>query len=105
MTQQPNREQRRALERATRATRAAGGDPAVAAELDELRRVRTGSYALMQVLVTRMVKEMGDTEEKVIHIARSEWKALPPLEKLKVKVDPATDDVKLWIEYTEPPAG
>jgi hypothetical protein len=86
-----NREQPRALERATRATKAADGDPAAAAELDQLRRVRTGSYALMQVLVSRM----GGGP---IEIPRGEWMALPPDEKLKVKVDQATNDVTLYIE-------
>lgn len=94
MTQQMSRQQRRALERATAKMKAAGGDPATAAELDELRRVRTGSYALMQVLVSRM----GGTEAKPIEIARGEWQTLPPLETLKVKVDPTTNDVKLYIE-------
>lgn len=86
-----NRQQRRALERATTATQAAGGDPAVAAELANLRAVQTGSYALMHVLVARL----GGGP---IDIPRAEWKALPPLEKLKVKADPETSDVRLWIE-------
>jgi hypothetical protein len=82
---------RAALRSATRATRAAGGDPAMAAELDALRRVRTGSYALMQVLVTRMGGGPVD-------IPRGEWQALPPKERLKVKVDPESSDVQMWIE-------
>ena len=99
-----NRQQRRALERATAATRQAGGDPAVADELEKLRRVRQGSYALMQVLVTRMVDALPDTEEKRIHITRAEWQALPPLEVLKVSIDPATEDATLWIERKALPA-
>ena len=86
-----NRQQRRALQRATAATQAAGGDPAVAAELDQLRRVRTGSYALMQVLMSRL----GGGP---IEIPRAEWKALPPNQRLKVQVDPTTHDVRMWIE-------
>lgn len=67
-----NREDRRAAQRrATQATRAADGNPAVAAELDALRNVRTGSYALMQALVARMGGGPLD-------IPRGEWKALPP---------------------------
>ena len=89
-----NREQRRTLKRATHSTKAAGGDPAVAAELDQLRRVRTGSYALMQVLIAKL----GGGP---IEIPRAEWKALPPNEKLKVQVDPTTHDVRLWIEQGE----
>lgn len=86
-----NRQQRRALDRATRSTQAAGGSPAVAEELERLRAVRTGSYALMHVLVSRL----GGGP---IDIARGEWKALPPGMRLKVKRDPDTDDVRLWIE-------
>ena len=86
-----NRQDRRALQRATHATKAAGGDPAVAAELESLRRVRNGTYALMQVLVTR-------AGGGPIDIPRADWVALPPREKLKVKVDPETNDVRLWIE-------
>lgn len=85
-----NREERRRLQKATRATKVAG-DPATAAELDELRRVRQGAYALMHVLVSRM----GGGP---IDIPRGEWQTLPPKEKLKVKVDPETNDVKLYIE-------
>ena len=89
-----NREERRALQRATTKTSAAGGDPATAAELDELRRVRAGAYALMHVLVRRM----DGTEAAPIKIARGEWQTLPPLERLKVKIDPATNDATLYIE-------
>ena len=98
MTQQLPRQQRRALERATAKTLHVGGDPAAAAELDELRRVRQGAYGLMHVLVSRM----GGTEAKPIEIARGEWQTLPPLETLKVKIDPATNDVKLYIEKQKP---
>lgn len=87
-----NREDRRAAQRrATQATRAAGGNPALAAEMEALRNVRTGSYALMHALVARM----GGGP---IEVPRGEWKALPPNERLKVKVDPDTHDVRLWIE-------
>jgi hypothetical protein len=85
-----NREQRRALERATNATRAAG-TPAAAAEIEALRQVRTGSYALMHVLVSRL----GGGP---IDIPRAEWKALPPRERLRLQVDPDTNDARLWIE-------
>lgn len=93
-----NRESRRALERATRATRVAG-DPSTAAELDQLRRTRTGAYALMHVLVSRL----GGTEAAPVEIPRGEWQTLPPLERLKVKIDPATNDARLYIEYAAPP--
>lgn len=86
-----NREQRRALERATRSTRGVGGDLTTAAEIDELRRVRTGSYALIHALVNRL----GGGP---IEIPRAEWKALPPNQKLGVRVDPTTHDVTLYIE-------
>ena len=81
--------------RAIDATEAAGGDPGVAAELDSLRRQRAGAYALTHVLVSRL----GGGP---IEISRAEWKSLPPTEKLKVDVDPATHDVKLYIERIEP---
>ena len=85
-----NRATRRALERATQSTRAAGGDPAVAAELDQLRRLRQGTYALMFNLVERL----GGGP---IDIARGDWRALPPGRRLKVQVDPDTNDVRLFI--------
>ncbi len=85
-----NRADRRALERVTGQTRSAGGI-APAQELDELRRVRTGSYALMHALVSRM----GGGP---IEIPRGEWQALPPGETLKVVVDKDTNDVRLFIE-------
>ena len=87
-----NRQARREhLRRATRATQAAGGNPEVAAELERLRAVRQGAYALMHVLVSR-------AGGGPIEIPRGDWKALPPGEVLKVKVDPETDDATLWIE-------
>jgi hypothetical protein len=82
---------RAAQRRASQATRAAGGNPALAAELESLRSVRLGSYALMHALVARL----GGGP---IEVPRGEWKALPPNERLKVKVDPETHDVRLWIE-------
>lgn len=91
-----NREQRRAQERAIRRTQSAGGDVDIAAmqaELEHLRALRTGTYALMQVLVSRMVP-IG----LPIEIPRADWKALPPKQKLRVKVDPETNDVRLWVE-------
>lgn len=63
-------------------------------ELAELRAVRTGSYALMHVLVSRLGGGPVD-------IARGEWQALPPKERLKVQVDRDTNDVRLWIEKTD----
>ena len=90
-----NRADRRAMERAAARTKAAGSVEA-AAELDELRRVRAGTYALMQVLVSRA----GATEDAPIHVPRGDWMTLPPTEKLKVRVDPATNDVDLYIERT-----
>ena len=88
-----NRDQRRALQRATTRTQAAGSIDVAAmqAEIENLRALRTGTYALMQVLVSRM----GGGP---IDIPRADWKALPPKERLKVKVDPETNDVRLWIE-------
>lgn len=87
------RAERRALERATVATRAAGDDPQLAeavVELEALRALRTATYALMHVLVARL----GGGP---IEIPRGDWKALPPAERLKVQVDPSTNDVRLWI--------
>ena len=89
-----NREQKRALERAARKTKAAGGDPAVAEELEQLRAVRVGAYALMHVLVSKL----GGTEEEPIRIPRGDWQALPPKERLKVVIDPDTSDATLYIE-------
>lgn len=84
------RAETRALARATARTRAAGGDPAVAAELEQLRALRTATYALIHVLVRRLGG--GPLE-----IPRGDWRALPPGERLKVQLDPDTDDVRLWI--------
>ena len=90
-----NREQRRALERATTRTNGAGSVDiaAMQAEIENLRALRAGTYALMQVLVSRMVP-IG----LPIDIPRADWKALPPKERLKVEVDPDTNDVRLYIE-------
>ena len=91
-----NREQRRAQDRALPAAAnlvaQVRRDPVkAAAEIESLRNLRTGAYALMQVLVSR-------AGGGPIDIPRGEWKALPPGETLKVQVDPSSDDVKLWIE-------
>jgi hypothetical protein len=96
MNQQLPRDQRRSLERAARKASAAGGDPATAAELEQLRAVRTGAYALMHVLVSKL----GGSQEKPIQIPRGDWQALPPLERLKVIIDPETSDATLYIEKT-----
>ena len=95
-----NREARRAaLKNATGLVAEVRKDPVkAAAEIDELRRLRAGSYSLMHVLISRLVEQLPDTAEKVIRVARGEWQALPPREKLKVQVDPETNDVRLWIE-------
>ena len=91
-----DRANRRALARATAKTKAAGSVE-MAAELDELRRVRAGSYALMHALVNRI----GAPEDAPIHIPRGEWMTTPPGEKLKIKIDPATNDATLYIERTD----
>ena len=92
-----DRATKRSLARAAAKTQAAGSVE-TAAELDELRRIRRGTYALMQVLVSRA----GATEDAPIHVPRGDWMTLPPTEKLKVRVDPATNDVDLYIERVEP---
>ena len=91
-----DRAERDALARATEQTKEAGSIE-MAAELDTLRRTRAGSYALMHALVNRI----GAPEDAPIHIPRGEWMTTPPGEKLKIKIDPATNDAKVYIERSE----
>ena len=91
-----DRATRRSLARAAGKTKAAGSVEA-AAELEHLRRVQTGSYALMHALVNRI----GAPEDAPIHIPRGEWMTTPPGERLKVQIDPATNDATLYIERSE----
>lgn len=84
----------RSLKRAAARAVASNGDAASAARIAELENVRDGSYSLIRALVARL----GGSTDQPIEIPRAEWKAPPPSERLRLEIDPDTNDAVLWIE-------
>ena len=70
---------------------AATADPAmVAAENARLRSSIRGSYALLHIAIRRLG---GD-----VRIPASEYRAIPPIERLRTELDEDTGDVRLVVD-------